>query len=147
MAVENDELGYYDECHPSYTIPNGIEGLFSGIGTNYTEGYTDFYRACTDDIAAYSQSRTYAPKANQPCNTFYVSCMPNISFAALSLDLYQGAACFTPMITIGKLIGQRNENIRFHASSPCRMGRQPCRSIYATLQKLADTAEQWMNER
>lgn len=103
MAInENDVLGYYDICHPSYTITNAIEGSFSGIWSNYNQEFSVFYNEYIKDVENYSNCKTYSPKANQPKNTFYVSCTPEIEFTSLNLHLYNGSNFFAPIFTIGK---------------------------------------------
>lgn len=99
---ENNELGYYDICHPSYTISNAIEGSFSGIWDYAKDNFYDFYNNYLLSIKDYGLATSYSPKPNQPQNTFYVSCTPEVSFTSLNLNFYNGSRNLTPMFTFGK---------------------------------------------
>lgn len=40
----NNELGFYDICHPSYTISNAIVSSFSGVWDYAKDNFRDFYQ-------------------------------------------------------------------------------------------------------
>ncbi len=101
MGFSDGRLGYYDESHPCYTIPNAQEGGFSAIWTEYTPDFGAFYRAYLSDTAQYSASTHYAPKNGQPPNTYYVSCTPALAFTSLDMELRDSDG-FEPIFTIGR---------------------------------------------
>lgn len=143
---EEKELGYYDISHPSYTISNAVEGSFSGIWDYSKERFSDFYKDYLLSIKAYNLATTYCPKPNQPQNTFYVSCTPDIAFTSLSTNLYNGSQNITPMFTFGKYFNLGEQTYiplaaclhhaacdGFHASK-----------LYKIVQQLADNVSEWL---
>lgn len=137
---ERGELGYHDISHPSYTIANAQKNGFSGIWTTYDENFFKFYTAYLNDVEQYSQSTTYAPKANQPQNTFYVSCVPWLSFTALTVTVHNMES-FQPRFTIGKHFtsdGKIQLPIATELHHAACDGYGACK-IYTDLQELCDS--------
>lgn len=138
--------GEYDVCHPSYTITNAREGSFSGIWAFATENYKEFYQNYLIDKDKYSKSFEYAPKADQPYNTFYVSCTPDIAFTSLSLTLFKGQNSLTPMFTIGKFLEQ-NGHIMLPLSSCLHHAAcdgSHAAKLYQQMQALAENVKDWL---
>lgn len=104
------ELGYWKELIPSYTIFNKENQTFSSIWTTYTTSFTDFYAACVQDIATYSDSKTLFPKQPFPTNSLNISILPWTEFTSFSLNIYDEGSYLLPIFTIGKFI-QENEKI------------------------------------
>lgn len=103
MAKDSDgTLGYFDNSHPSYTVFNDETKTFSGIWTAAESKFATFYKNFLQDVSQYSSTIKYAPKDNQPQNTYYISCLPWTSFTALNVQIHDDGATLTPRFTIGK---------------------------------------------
>lgn len=57
MDQVNDELGYWEILHPSYTILNKETKTFSSIWTPFDENFAQFYKSCVADIETFSKSK------------------------------------------------------------------------------------------
>ena len=99
MAEREGVPGFFDLCHPSYTIPNALPRGFAGIWTEYDAEFSAFHAAYLRDIAEYGKSTRYAPKPGQPENTYYVSCVPELKFVSIEISLPQDS--MTPVFTLG----------------------------------------------
>lgn len=73
-------LGYWDECHPSYTIFHEDDKTFSDIWTEYNEDFYTFYDAVRRDMETYRDQKGIKPKPGKPDNFCPVSCVPWLSF-------------------------------------------------------------------
>ncbi|WP_414842106.1 type A chloramphenicol O-acetyltransferase [Enterococcus saccharolyticus] len=100
---DSQELGYWDTMIPSYTILNQNQ-TFSSIWTEYTTSFSEFYTACTQDIATYANLNTFSPKPHEPLNTFNISSVPWIDFTSFHLNIYDEGEYLLPIFTIGKFI-------------------------------------------
>ena len=138
IAERDGVPGVYDVCHPSYTVPNGVPEGFSGIWTPYEDDFVRFHEAYLRDVAEYSPSTRYAPKPDQPENTYYVSCVPDLSF--LSLDMSLPADALSPIFTLGRF---SEEGGRTRIPVAARLHHAACDGFHAArlfreLQTLAD---------
>lgn len=104
MSYDNNEnLGYFNELNPSYTIFNPDNKNFCSIFTEFNEDFKVFYANCCEDIARYQSSKCLSPKENQPDNVFNISAIPWFDFSAFNLNLQKGYDYLLPIFTIGKL--------------------------------------------
>lgn len=104
-------IGYFDICHPSYTIFNDKTKTFSGIWAKCDTSFSTFFENYLCDLADYSDTIKYAPKDNQPENTFYVSNLPWTSFAGLTVQIHDDGLCLTPRITMGKYFEENGKTM------------------------------------
>ena len=103
MAVDGEgELGYYDVCHPSYTIFHPDDETFSDIWTEYTPDFAAFYRAACADMETYRDVKGIKAKPVKPAAFTPVSCVPWLHFTALSHDTPGPSKMYFPVITFGK---------------------------------------------
>lgn len=103
MAFNKDgELGYYDICHPSYTIFHEDDKTFSDIWTKYDESFDAFYDAVLKDMEDYKDVKGVKTKPDRPDAFTPISCVPWISFKGLSHDSKGPKKMYFPIITFGK---------------------------------------------
>lgn len=103
MAVDKEgNPGFYDICHPSYTIFHEDDQTFSDIWTEWHEDFQDFYQAVTDDMAAYGDVRGVKTKPDRPDAFTPISCVPWITFTGIGHDTPGPRQMYFPVITFGK---------------------------------------------
>ena len=98
---EKGELGYYEVCHPSYTIFHEDDQTFSDIWTPYHESFDVFYDAVLEDMERYQDVKGVKAKPGRPDAFTCISCVPWITFRGLSHDT-RGKQMFFPIIDFGK---------------------------------------------
>lgn len=103
---KNGNLGYWDILSPSYTIFHKESETFSCIWTKFDKDFSHFYNSWLDDLKNYGNINEFAPKANEPENTFPVSCIPWVSFTGFNLNIYNDATYLLPIFTVGKYFRQ-----------------------------------------
>jgi len=101
-SLTKQGLGIYDSMHPMYTVFNQENKNFSGIWTYYQEDYSAFLKDYEADVAEYSTSTRYAPKADTPENAFNISMVPWLEFTSLNLNVFDDGKYLLPIFTLGK---------------------------------------------
>lgn len=101
-ALEDEQVGVYDQMHPSYTVFNPERETFSVLWTEFQPQYQAFLQAYLQDIAQYTGAKEMCPKAGRPGNTFDVSMIPWLPFTGFELHLPQGNDYLLPIFTLGK---------------------------------------------
>ena len=101
-SLTKQGLGIYDSMHPMYTVFNQENKNFSGIWTYYQEDYSAFLKDYEADVAEYSTSTRYAPKADTPENAFNISMVPWLEFTSLNLNVFDDGKFLLPIFTMGK---------------------------------------------
>lgn len=102
MDQVNDELGYWEILHPSYTILNKETKTFSSIWTPYDENFAQFYKSCVTDIETFSKSSNLFPKPHMPENMFNISSLPWIDFTSFNLNVSTDETYLLPIFTLGQ---------------------------------------------
>ena len=100
MAVlDNGDVGYYDVCHPCYTVFDSENETFSNKCTLFKENLNEFY----EDYLLKTQ--------DIPENIFNVSLIPWTSFTGFNLNLQKGYDYLPPIFTIGKYFNQDEKTL------------------------------------
>lgn len=105
MRMQTDKegrLGYWDECHPSYTIFHEDDKTFSDIWTEYNEDFPAFYDAVIKDMETYRNQKGIKPKPGKPDNFCPVSCVPWLSFTGYASDTYSDSPMLYPVVLFGR---------------------------------------------
>lgn len=102
MSIKNNEIIIWDTLHPSYTIFNQKEEIFSAIWTQYNNDKGIFFKEFEKDNNNYKNFKSLFPKSKMPENHFNISCIPWINYSGFSLHLPELKDYFQPIITIGK---------------------------------------------
>lgn len=103
MAIDGEgQLGYYDVCHPSYTIFHEDDLTFSDIWTSYDEDFQTFYQAAVTDMKMYQDVKGVKAKPDRPDAFTPISCVPWVSFTSISHDTPGPGKMYFPIITFGK---------------------------------------------
>ena len=67
MARDREgQLGWWDVCHPSYTIFHEDDHTFSDIWTTYSEDFTRFYRDCVADMETWKDVKGIKTSLTSP---------------------------------------------------------------------------------
>lgn len=103
MALDQEgSLGYYDVCHPSYTIFHEDDKTFSDIWTAYDPDFDRFYRAVISDMEQYKDVKGIKGKPDRPDAYTPVSCVPWIHFTGIGHDTPGPSLMYFPVITFGR---------------------------------------------
>ena len=94
--------GYWDECHPSYTVFHKDNGTFSDIWTEYSSDFQTFYGRVTEDMDKYGNIRKIKAKPGQPPNFTSISCVPWLNYGSYAIDTYSESDMLFPIILFGK---------------------------------------------
>ena len=101
-SLTKEGLGIYDSMHPMYTVFNQEQKNFSGIWSCYAENYSEFLNNYESDVAKYSKSTRYTPKAGTPENAFNISMLPWVEFTSCNINVYDDGKFLLPIFTMGK---------------------------------------------
>lgn len=139
-------LGVWDMMSPSFTIFHDDDKTFSSIWTLYSEDFPEFYSRYLDDVKMYGSTKQFAPKNNEPPNTFPVSSIPWVSFTGFNLNIYNEGTYLLPIFTIGKY-HQQEGKIQLPLSA--QFHHAVCDGYHAGLlfsgmQLRADTCKEWL---
>lgn len=104
MAYQGDVLGYYEVCHPSYTIFHKDDCTFSDIWTEYNDDFGVFYQSCLKDMETYKDVKGVKTKAGRPENFCPISCTPWVSFTGMGHDTKGPGKMYFPVINFGKYV-------------------------------------------
>lgn len=103
MALdEAGNLGYYDICHPSYTIFHEDEQTFSDIWTAYDEDFKRFYPSAVSDMKHCKKVKGIKAKEGKPDAFTPISCAPWLHYTSISHDTPDPNHMYFPIITFGK---------------------------------------------
>lgn len=112
MAYDGEQrLGYWDVCHPSYTIFHKDNCTFSDIWTPYNKDFSVFYKNCTEDMENWKDVKGVKTKPGKPDNFTPISCLPWLSYTAHSNDTPLTSPLFFPVILFGKYFEQNGRMV------------------------------------
>ena len=110
-TLTKDGPGIYDGMHPMYTVFNKENKNFSGIWSYYSEDYGEFLKSYQVDVAEYSKSTRYAPKAGTPENSFNISMVPWLEFTSVNLNVFDDGRFLLPIFTLGKYFEREGKRL------------------------------------
>ena len=103
MAVDGEgNLGWYDECHPGYTVLHRDTGTFSDLWSEYSPSFRTFYGNMTGDMEKYGQVHRLKGKPGCPPNFCSLSCVPWLDFTGYGCDTYGDSDMYFPVILFGR---------------------------------------------
>ena len=108
---EEGELGYWDICHPSYTIFHDDDKTFSDIWSEYHSSFTIFYHNVIHDIEQFKDIKGIKTKVREGQNYCPISCIPWTSFTNISYDTFTENKMLLPIISFGKYHNHHNKII------------------------------------
>ena len=106
---ENDNLGYYINVNPSYTIFHKDNNTFSNIWTKYDSSFEKFYNNYEKDIQEYGNEKGFITKKCEENNLINISSIPWVTFTEFNLNLPRGEKYLLPIFTVGKFYEQSNK--------------------------------------
>lgn len=139
-------LGYWDECHPSYTIFHKDDCTFSDIWSEYNKDFSVFYQNCLQDMEEWKDVKGVKTKPNKPDNFTPISCLPWLSQASMAYDTPVTSPLYFPVVLFGKYFEQNGEMlIPFSAYLQHAVADGYHTSLFInTVQKIADDYKNWM---
>lgn len=147
MAKDKDgHLGYWDECHPSYTIFHKDDCTFSDIWTQYHADFNVFYESCIKDMDEWKDVKGVKTKPGKPDNFTPISCLPWLSYTSMAYDTPVSSPLYFPVVLFGKYFEQNGEIlIPFSAYLPHAVADGYHTSLFInTVQEIANDFEHWM---
>ncbi|MCL2152778.1 MAG: chloramphenicol acetyltransferase [Oscillospiraceae bacterium] len=140
---ENENLIIWDVLHPCYVVMNDKTKTFSGLWTEYSVTFMDFYNACVSDIEKYADG-SLEPKGKPPQNQFFVSSVPFLPFTSLSFNVAD--QWFTPILTVGQFAETEGKTVMPFA---IQVHHAVCDGYHVgqfvqRVQDLADHCEMWL---
>lgn len=148
MAYDHQKrLGYWDECHPSYTIFHKDDHTFSDIWTPYHKDFATFYKHCVQDMETWKDIKGVKTKPGRPDNFTPISCLPWLSYTSHSNDTPLTSPMFFPVILFGKYFKQNGRMLLpFSAYVPHAVADGYHTSLFInTVQSIVDDCRNWMN--
>lgn len=101
LDAENN-LGYFTDVNPTYTIFHKDNNTFSNIWTKYNSDFIDFYKNYEKDIKEYGDKKGFITKKSENNNLINISAIPWTSFTGFNLNLPKAKKYLLPIFTIGK---------------------------------------------
>lgn len=150
MARDKEgRLGYWDVCHPSYTIFHADDHTFSDIWTAYSPDFSRFYRDCTEDMETWKDVKGIKTKPSKPDAFTPISCLPWLSYAGISYDTPMTSPMLFPVVLFGKY-AQHGDRMLMPFSGyfqHCVCDGYHASLFFNTVQELAEHPEEWMGEK
>jgi len=148
MAFDhNDRLGYWDVCHPSYTIFHADDKTFSDIWTEYQDDFSVFYPQAIADLENFKDVKGIKAKPNRPANFSPISAVPWLSFTGYSNDTFSESKMLFPVTTFGKYFKRHQRMLipfSVFVNHAVADGYHTCKLI-ADIQQFFGESPLWMN--
>lgn len=147
MSKDADgNLGYWDECHPSYTIFHKDDCTFSDIWSEYQKDFSVFYANCIKDMEEWKDVKGVKTKPGKPDNFTPISCVPWISYASMAYDTPVTSPLYFPVILFGKYFEENGKIlIPFSAYVPHAVSDGYHTSLFLnTVQEIATNYPEWL---
>ena len=110
MSLDDDDnLGYFTEVNPSYTIFHKDNNTFSNIWTKYNSNFIEFYKNYKEDMRVFGDKKGFITKKCENNNMIDISAIPWASFTGFNLNLPKGDKYLLPIFTIGKYYEENNK--------------------------------------
>ncbi len=106
---KQEQLGYYSNVEPSYTIFHKDNNTFSSIWTKYNTDFKEFYKNYEKDILEYENKQGFITKKYENSNLINISAIPWTTFTGFNLNLPKGDKYLLPIFTIGKYFENDNK--------------------------------------
>ncbi len=110
-CLQEDGLGVFEKMHPSYTIFNKENNLFSEIYTEFDCDYKVFLQKYNNDLDCYATKGGLSPKPGTPNNTFHISMLPWMTFNSFNLNIQGQGGYLLPIFTMGKKYTQGGKTL------------------------------------
>ncbi|MFQ7120944.1 MAG: CatA-like O-acetyltransferase, partial [Intestinibacter sp.] len=98
----NDELGYYEVLHPSYSAFHNDDKSISNMWTEYDADFEVFYNNYIEDQKYASNHEIMAKPQMPPANNCMIGMIPWIEFTNYTPIPYAPMNSFFPIIQAGK---------------------------------------------
>ncbi|WP_418750559.1 CatA-like O-acetyltransferase [Frisingicoccus sp.] len=147
MAHDREgNLGYWDECHPSYTIFHKDDHTFSDIWSEYNKDFSVFYKNCVEDMETWKDVKGVKTKPGKPDNFTPISCIPWLSYTSQSYDTPMKSPLLFPIVLFGKYFEQNGEVLLpFSAYLQHLVADGYHTSLFInTVQEIAENYEHWL---
>lgn len=109
MEYHEETLGYWDICHPSYTIFHEDDKTFSDIWSEYNENFAVFYQNVVRDMEEYKEVKGVKTKPGRPQNACPVSALPWLSYVSVNHDTTGPTSHYFPVINFGRFTSKENK--------------------------------------
>ena len=149
MARDKDgQLGYWDVCHPSYTIFHEDDHTFSDIWTAYTPEFSRFYRDCVQDMETWKDVKGVKTKPDKPDAFTPISCLPWLSYTGMGYDTPMTSPMLFPVVLFGKYASHGGRILMPFSGyfQHCICDGYHASRFFNTVQELADHPEEWIGE-
>ena len=147
MAHDSEHrLGYWDECHPSYTIFHKDDHTFSDIWSEYNKDFSVFYKTCVKDMEVWKDVKGVKTKPDKPDNFTPISCVPWLSYTSQCYDTPMTSPLLFPIILCGKYFEQNGEILLPFSAYVQHLVSDGYHTslLINTVQELADNYEEWL---
>ncbi|WP_338661000.1 chloramphenicol acetyltransferase [Paraclostridium sordellii] len=103
IANLDNELGYYEVLHPSYSAFHNDDKTISSIWTEYSSNFEKFYNNYMEDQDKYANNHGIMAKSEMsPQNSCMIGMIPWIEFSSYTPVTYAPINNFFPVIQAGK---------------------------------------------
>lgn len=103
---ENNQVGLFDEVHPSYTVFHPESETFSSLWTPYSADFSKFYAAYLADLQTFGNCLGLLGKPNPPSSAIPISSLPWADFSSFQLNIYNDGRFLLPIFTLGRVTSQ-----------------------------------------
>lgn len=103
IANLDNELGYYEVLHPSYSTFHNDDKTISSMWTEYSSDFEKFYNNYMEDQDKYANNHGIMAKPEMPPqNSCMIGMLPWIEFSSYTPVSYAPMNSFFPVIQAGK---------------------------------------------
>lgn len=99
---EKQEVGFFSDMIPSYTVFHKESETFSILWTLFTDNLDDFCTNYEKDLEQFGNNYSLSGKPDMPGNCFSVSMIPWTTFEGFQFNLQEGYQYLRPIFTMGK---------------------------------------------
>lgn len=110
MSLDNNNnLGYFTDVNPSYTIFHNDDNTFSNVWTEYNSNFIEFHKNYEKDMKEFGNIKGFITKKCESNNLINISAIPWTSFTGFNLNLPRAEKYLLPIFTIGKYFEKDNK--------------------------------------
>ncbi|RUT65193.1 type A chloramphenicol O-acetyltransferase [Morganella morganii] len=102
MAMKDNELIYWDQSDPVFTVFHKETETFSALSCRYCPDLSEFMAGYNTVMAEYQHDTALFPQENLPENHLNISSLPWVSFDGFNLNITGNDDYFAPVFAMAK---------------------------------------------
>lgn len=104
---KENNLGFFDEIGPSYSVLNDKTKVMSDLYTSHNNIFFNFYEDMVNSLGRYKKDTNFTTQFQN--NFFIASCLPWFNYTSFNVNNEGSSPFLFPMVTWGKFFEEGNK--------------------------------------